>query len=385
MRVLAVLDSLDASGGAERSLAALAPALVSLGLELHVGYLRARPQSVAEELQAAGSTVHSLCGGQGRLGSVLRVARLSRMLEPDLVHTTLFEADQAGRVGARLARRPVVTSLVSDAYSRHQYASPGLPTWKLKAAQATDAATAHLAVRFHAITSYVAEVMAERLHIERSRIDVVPRGRDPHSFGQPSIDRRRRVRREVGVGDHQPLVVAVGRQEWQKGHDVLIDATSALLPRWPEISVLIAGRSGQRTDALRERIADASLGKHVRILGFRDDVPDLLSAADVFALPSRWEGLGSTLLEAMALGVPIVASDLPAVREVVTPAESRLVRDGDAVGLADAINDVLGDAHAARCRAFAARDRFLREFTIDRTAKATMAFYERALASAYRP
>jgi glycosyltransferase involved in cell wall biosynthesis len=378
MRVLYVIDSLDASGGAERSLASLAPALVSLGFDMHVGYLRERPESVVDQLRAGGVTVHSLAGRGGRLGGTQRTARLARTLQTDLVHTTLFEADQAGRVGARFAHRPVVSSFVSDAYSPHQYASPGLRAWKLKAAQCTDALTAHLAVRFHAITSYVADVMAERLRIRRDRIDVVPRGRDPADLHRCTHERRVVVRRELGVGDRQPLVVAVGRQEWQKGHDKLIDAAIALLPRWPELVVVIAGRPGQQTESLRQRIASAKLDAHVRILGFRQDVPDLLCAADVFAFPSRWEGLGSTLLEAMALEAPIVASDLPAVREVLTPAEARLVPEGNIEALAEAISDVIGNTSAAKCRATVARNRFMKEFTIDQTARMTAAFYERA-------
>jgi glycosyltransferase involved in cell wall biosynthesis len=384
MRVVCVIDSLEASGGAERSLAALTPELVALGVDLHVAYLRESAQSVAPQIQTAGATVHSLAGGGGRAANVVRIARLTRALQANLVHTTLFEADQAGRVGARAARRPVVSSFVSDAYGRDQYATPGLPAWKLKAAQTTDMLTARLAVRFHAITSYVADVMAERLRIPRTRIEVVPRGRDPRAFGRCTAERRSRVRSALGVGDGHPLIVAVGRQEWQKGHDILVDATSELLRRWPDLTVVIAGRPGQQTDMLQQRIARTRLESRVRILGFRNDVPDLLCAADAFVFPSRWEGLGSTLLEAMALEVPIVASDLPAVREVLSPGEAQLVRPSDPIALADAISESLADPDATRRRAAAARDRLLPEFTIERTAKATVAFYEHALSDAVR-
>jgi glycosyltransferase involved in cell wall biosynthesis len=175
------------------------------------------------------------------------------------------------------------------------------------------------------------------------------------------------------------LVVAVGRQEWQKGHDVLLEAVPALARRWPGLAVVIAGRPGQQSDALTASVARAGLDSHVRILGFRDDVSELLCGADVFAFPSRWEGLGSTLLEAMALEAPIVASDLPAVREVVSDREARLVPASDGDALAEAIGEVLADPAAAHRRTVAARDRFLTEFTIERTAKAMVAFYERAL------
>ena len=211
MRVLTVIDSLDASGGAERSLAAMAPELVSAGIDLHVAYLRERPRSIAEQLVHSGAEVHSLVGRGGRASDTLRAARLVRAVRPDLVHTTLFEADQAGRIGARAAGRPVVTSLVNVAYGVDQSTTPGLARWKVRAAQTTDALTARAAVRFHAITAHVADVMAARLRLPRDRIDVIYRGRDPRDLGRRTDERRARVRRELGLNDQQPVVLAVGR------------------------------------------------------------------------------------------------------------------------------------------------------------------------------
>lgn len=382
MRVLTVIDSLDPSGGAERSLAAMAPALIAGGVELHVAYLRERPRSIAATLRAAGAQTHALTGSGGRAGDTARAARLVRAVRPDLVHTTLFEADQAGRVGARLARRPVVSSLVNVAYGREQASTPDVPAWKLRAARATDALTARLVVRFHAITAHVADVMAERLRVPRDRIDVVYRGRDPEALGRRTAARRDAMRRRLGLGADEPVVVAIGREEWQKGHDALVDATARLQARGIAATVLIAGRAGAQSEPLRERVERARLASHVRVLGYRDDVADLLCAADVFAFPSRWEGLGSTLLEAMALETPIVASDLPAVREVLGPEQARLVPPAEPDALADALAATLAAPDDARRRADAARRRFLDEFTVDAAARGMRAFYERALGTA---
>lgn len=383
MRVLTVIDSLDASGGAERSLAAMAPDLGRGGVDLHVAYLRERPLTVAAEVAAAGATIHPLVGGGGRPGAVGRVTRLTRALRPDLVHTTLFEADQAGRVGARLAGRPVVSSLVNVAYGPEQ-APPGVPTRKLRAAQLTDTATAQLVRRFHAITAHVADVMGARLHVARDRIDVVYRGRDPERLGPRTAARRGQVRHALGLTDDRPVVLAVGRQEWQKGHDTLIAATAEIARRWPDVVVLVAGREGNRTAALHDQVAAAGLSERIRFLGFRDDVPDLLAAADVFAFPSRWEGLGSTLLEAMALEVPIVASDLPAVREVVGSGEALLVPPSDAAALTAAVAGCLVEVAATGARVQAAHRRFLEEFTVAASARGIIRCYERALATRSR-
>jgi glycosyltransferase involved in cell wall biosynthesis len=379
MRVLHLIDSLDASGGAERSLAAMAPALEAAGIDLHVGYLRRCKQSVEASLRAGDAEIHELAGGGGRAGNVIRVAHLVRVLRPDLVHTVLFEADQAGRMGTRLAGGRVVTSLVNIAYGQDQSTSPTVRNWKLKAAQRLDVLTARLAVRFHAITAHVADIMSARLHVPRERIDVVRRGRDPAQLGRRTLDRRNRARCGLGMSAERPLVLAIGRQEWQKGHDLLVAAVPDLLSRWPDLVVAIAGRRGERTIPLQAQIAHLKLSSHVRLLDFRDDALDLLCAADVFALPSRWEGLGGSLLEAMALQAPIVASDLPAVREVVTPETATFVPPGRSEALALAIGDSLADRWSATARATRARQRFLDKFTIDRFGAEIVAFYERAM------
>jgi glycosyltransferase involved in cell wall biosynthesis len=177
------------------------------------------------------------------------------------------------------------------------------------------------------------------------------------------------------------LVVAIGRQEWQKGHDVLLTAVPELLRAAPSVVVAIAGRAGGQTERLRATIAREELSDHVRLLGFRDDVPELLSAADVFAFPSRWEGLPGTVLEAMALEAPIVATDLPMTREVVSRDEAVLVPPEDAPALAVAILDCLRDPASAQQRARVARERVAREFTIERSALGMIRCFERALGS----
>jgi glycosyltransferase involved in cell wall biosynthesis len=113
-------------------------------------------------------------------------------------------------------------------------------------------------------------------------------------------------------------------------------------------------------------------------------VAELLCAADVFVVPSRWEGFGSVLLEAMALEAPIVASDLPAVREVVGD-DAPLVPPDRPDALAAAVTATLADPDGAARRAARARERFLATFTIDRVADGMAGFYRRALAGRARP
>ncbi len=119
---------------------------------------------------------------------------------------------------------------------------------------------------------------------------------------------------------------------------------------------MVAGREGHASAALGDQIARLGLDDRVRLLGHRSDVAEVLSAADLFVFPSVYEGLGGALIEALALGLPIVASDLPALREVVRPGENAdLVSPTDSAALAAAVVALLDDP--ARRRAYGARSR----------------------------
>jgi glycosyltransferase involved in cell wall biosynthesis len=381
VHVLYLIDSLM-PGGAERSLAAMAPHLVAGGVTLEVATLHER-SGVQDELVAAGVLLHSLAGPGGRAGWIGRARRLIRDRRPDLVHTTLFEADLAGRSAAVLCRVPVVSSLVNVAYGPEQQASSGVASLKLGAARLLDMVTARRVARFHAVSEHVAEVMTRRLHLRRSRVEVVPRGRDPELLGRRTGDRRARARAGLGVEPEQPVVLAAGRHEAQKGLDTLVEAVPAVLADVPTARFLVAGREGTQTPRLRALTERLGVQDAVRFLGARTDVYELLCAADVFAFPTRWEGMPGAILEAMALRAPIVASDLPPVREAVRDGVSaRLVPPDRPEALAKAVVDTLHDPEGAAERAARAEADFQAHFTIGRAADGMLAFYGRALAAA---
>ena len=377
MRVLYLIDSL-VPGGAEQSLASLAPFYTGAGVRLDVAYLHDRP-GLQPSLQEAGAELFCLGSGRDRLRSIQLTRRLIAERAPDLIHTTLFEADLAGRTAGWLSRVPVVSSLVNLEYGPEQRSDPRLKGWKLRAAQAADAGTARAVHRFHAVSRSVADVMARRLLLPRRRIDVVPRGRDAKGLGRRTSDRRAAARGALGVDSTTSLVLAVARHEYQKGLDLLIEAFPRILHATPEARLLVVGREGGHTNALSQAIQRLQLNEAVLLLGARNDVPDLLCGADVFVAPSRWEGLPGAVLEAMALEAPIVASDIPSVREAVAEDSAVLVPSGDPVALADAVTATLRDPSAAAERARHARADFLERFTLEAVAAAMLSFYERAL------
>lgn len=375
LRVLHVIDSL-ARAGAEQSLVAVAPHLLSGGVDLHVAYLTERPDGLRPVLEATGAVVHPPPVEIGGRGTWLRrTSALVGDLRPDVVHTTLFESDLVGRLAAARHGVPCISSLVNVAYGREE--TRGLPRSRVRAAQAADVATARLVTGWHAITHHVADVMSRRLLVPRARIEVIPRGRDRDLLGRRSAERTAAVRERLRVAPDAPLVLAVGRQERQKGHDVLLQAAALLREHHPGLVVLLAGREGGQTEALHERRDRLGLHDVVRFLGVRDDVPDLLAAADVLAFPSRWEGAGGTVLEAMALECPLVTSALPAVREAVDSTTALLVPADDAFQVAAAVDTTLRDREAARARATRARRRFEQDFTVDSAARRTVDLYDR--------
>lgn len=374
-RILCVIDSLSRSG-AEQSLVTMAPHLVTSGLDIEVAYLNEGP-GLRQVLEAAQIVVHSLSGPVSRLGRVRLLQELVEHRQPALIHTTLFESDIAGRLAARRTGVPCVSSLVSVPYGPEQARDPSLRRWKLFAAHLADQLTARIPVRFHAITEHVATRMSANLHIPRESIMVIPRGRDRAVLGMPSSERRRSTRASLRLDEHHVVLLAAARQEYVKGLDVLIDAMPQIRASVPNVKLLIAGRQGQVTDALTSKINEHGLLETVEILGMRDDVPDLLCAADVFVFPSRWEGLGGAVLEAMALNVPVVASDLPAVREVGCD-NVTYFNVADAQALYSAVVRVLQDP-ATSARTSAARNRFDSLYTIERVVSMMADFYTSAI------
>jgi len=382
MRVLTIIDSL-AVGGAEQSLALEAPHMIERGVEVHVAYLTER-SGIHDDLRKVGASLHSLDGSGGRPGALRRTIRLLRVLRPDLVHTTLFESDVVGRVAARLSGVPVVSSFVTESYGPEHVGNPEYRPWRVRGARLADAATARLVTRFHAVSATSAEIMARRLWIPRARIDVIPRGRDPVVLGERSAERTSRVRFDLNVADGSPLLLAAARHFHMKGLDVLLEAYPKVVSSFPEATLVIAGREGPATPALRRLIEAGGVASATRLTGYRSDVPDLMSAADVFVLPSRAEGSPGALIEAMALGTPAVASDIPSARELAGGGDGviALATVDSADDLARAIILLLDEPERAAAMAARGRQRFLNRYSIGGIADAMVDLYRRCLAGA---
>ncbi len=378
MRALYVIDSLR-GGGAEQSLVDVLPSLAERGCDTEVVVLQRDDGCLRRSLSNIDVPLHDL-GDMSALAQVRAIRGLTHSVQPDLVHTTLLRADILGRLACPFLTAPIVTTLPNDSYGpEHRRGSKHGPLG-VAAAQAVDAATARVVRRFHAIAESVALVMSRRLMIPRAHIDVVPRGRDRSRLGTRSAARRAATRAALGIDPDTPLILVAARLDPQKGVDVAVRAMQHVRAAIPDALLAVAGQPGNLADE-----GAVALGRDVpgvMMLGHRHDVPDLMCAADVLACPSRWEGLGGVTLEAMALELPIVASDIAPFREAVGVAAAAFVPAGDEQALAGALVAALRDRAAADRAARAGRARFESRFTVDVAADGMAQFYRRALGQA---
>jgi len=358
------------AGGAERSLLELLPRLEDRGVTPIVATLFRREMGFEEEARSSGRDVR-LLRGAGRLAKAATLRGIVKDEKPGLVYTSLFDADLVGRLACIGSGVPVMSNLANTSYDPSRLNDPNVDRRRLRIAQMVDGFTArHLTDHFHAVSQAVKDSAVQHLSIPADRISVVRRGRDVSRLGESSEDRKHQSRRLLGIEDDAEVVISVGRQEYQKGHSHLISAFSGVVAERPRARLLIVGREGHSTSELRELIANLSLEMSVSLLGHRSDVPDLLAAADVFAFPSIYEGLGGALIEALALGLPVVASDLPAIREVVREGENALlVPAADPGELHAAIVEVLDDDELRSRFATRSRQLFWDEFRGDAAAE----------------
>jgi len=193
---------------------------------------------------------------------------------------------------------------------------------------------------------------------------------------------RQTKRAELGVASDEVLLLSVGFLSLQKGHVYLIKAAGLLRSAFPKVRVAIAG-DGALGRVYRLAADKWGLGDRLMLLGHRDDVPQLLKAADLFVLPSLWEGLPYALLEAAAAGLPIVASRVGGITDVIADGKTGLLAEpGDAASLSAKLREALSHSERMARLAGAAWALVAAKYTEERWLSEMAATYERVVASA---
>jgi glycosyltransferase involved in cell wall biosynthesis len=261
--------------------------------------------------------------------SFLEIRQLDRLIRrerPALVHLHSSKAGLVGRLALR-GRLPTI-------FQPHGWSFDAVTGLMRRATVAWE----RTATRWATVMLCVSEAerrrgIAHRLHGDWR---VIQNGVDIEALLAASTEERAAARRQLEL-DNRPTVVCVGRLCREKGQDILVDAWPAVLERVPSAQLLLVG-DGRDADAVRRRA-----GKGIHLTGKRSDVPLWLAAADVVAVPSRFDGMSVALLEAMARGRAVVASDVGGAAEAMGDDGGELVRSEDPLALAEALAESLLD------------------------------------------
>jgi glycosyltransferase involved in cell wall biosynthesis len=276
------------------------------------------------------------------LRAVQALAREFRRLEPDVVHTNSSKAGIVGRVAARRAGVPRVVHTVHG-WPFHDHQHPLVSrTWRALERRAATSTDALVVVADTDRSKGLAAGIGRRDQYVtiRSGLQLDLYGADPQT--------RAAVRAELGIPQGAWVVGAVNRLSPQKDPITLVRAVSPLLLEDPSSRLLVVGDGPLRAEVQRE-VEQQGVAAHVVLTGVRDDVPRLLTAMDLFVSASRWEGLPRTVLQAIASGVPVVATAADGVVDVVVDGQTGLLAPvGDAAALCAAVRRAVEDTALTR-------------------------------------
>jgi glycosyltransferase involved in cell wall biosynthesis len=350
-------------GGAEQHLLALLPALRERGvdarfLSLDAGGDAERFHSALDDRDVPWRRVRSGFDVSPRLAA--GVVRAVRTEAPDLLHTHMVHADVYGSIAAHALRIPFVSTRHND------------DRYLLGPFRYVDRAFMHGARRIIAISDAV-RVFHEEAGLPARKLVTIHYGLD-HVPAPPS----EMTPEGVGIDPGAPLVLAIGRLIEQKDHATLLRAFAQVHAAQPaaRLAILGWGRLEEQTKLL---VRELRLESAALVLG-RVEPRDWLLRADVFAHSSRWEGFGIVLLEAMLAGLPIVATRVSAVPEIVVDGTTGLLSEpGDHARMASHLEELLTDRNRRAALGAAGLERARREFSVDRMADRTVAAYRDAL------
>jgi glycosyltransferase involved in cell wall biosynthesis len=311
IRIAFLINNLD-YGGAETQLFRLALLLKARGWDVRV-YTMLTPKAYATELEAAYIRVQSLgmARGVGDPRGLLRLAGLLREYAPQVFISFMIHSNLLARLTRVLYWMPVQ---IASARSITEGAR-----WRELAYRITDPLSD--------MTTQVSQRAAERYirvgATPAHKMRVIANGVDTARFA-PDAAARERLRAELGLGDAFVWAM-IGSFEPAKDHDTLLRSFALVLTQRPHTLLLLAGRDEPLRSAMEALARELGVAERVRFLGVRRDVPALMNAADAVVLSSAWEGMPNVLLEASSCAVPVVATDVGGVREVVVTEQTGFI------------------------------------------------------------
>ena len=322
----------------------------------------------AEELTQAGIPISLVKKGPGLDYSLpIRLRKLFMRERVGIVHTHGINPFFYGTIGARLTGR-LVTIQTDHArglfpVARKEMTSERVLSWFVD--------------RIVAVSEGVRSDLIKYERIDPSKIEVIYNGIDEQRF-RTAIDPVKK-RAELGIRPEETVIGVGVRLSEQKGISYLIEAAAVLFRDYPTVKLLILG-DGELRGSLERLAEERGVREKVLFTGFRSDMGELLQIIDIYALPSLWEGHPLVLLEAMAAGKPVVATDIPGNNEIVQNGRTGLlVPCRNSERLANALGTLAADRELRLSMGAAGYERYLREFRLDRMIRDYEDLYQRCL------
>ena len=305
-----------------------------------------------------------------RRREVSRLGVFLRHWRPDIVNAHLFRSTLIAAPLARWHRAGVVVETYHGREGWRQGALSGSFLLDRLVSRCVD--------RVIAVSDAARRFLIDGKGYPADKIVVVPNGRDLSVFSPGA--HREMGRKDLGLDDAVPVVGVVGRLETQKGHTYLLQAWPAVVRELPDARLLIVG-DGSLRGALERQARELGITENVVFTGFRSDVARMLDTIDALVLPSLYEGMPLTAIEASAMARPVVATAVDGTPEVIEDGVTGyLVPPANPEALGRALARVLGDRDRAAAMGRAGRDRVLARFSLETQVEATARVYRAVVA-----
>ncbi len=338
-RILFIIGSLT-RGGAETQLTRLVTAMKAHNWQVAV--ISILPETgYAEELRRASVPVFSLSSEHPSFSNIFSIVRSFynhlRHLSPDILVSFLIHADILARIVGKIAKVPVIiNSIRNESFA----GSHGQKSVKNLVREMMYRSTNFLSDKIVLNSKNAEKVLTEKKVIDRNKNELIYNGIEcsEYEFTKQQVVS---LRSELGLTDNSFAWFTAGRLEEQKDYPLMLDAFAIHQREYPNNYLFIAG-DGSLKDQILEKINQLNLSDNVRLLGLRKDIPLLLNAMDALILSSKWEGLPNIVIEASTAGLPVVATDVGGVREIIEPGTNGLiVSQGNEEMLAGAMDTIV--------------------------------------------
>jgi len=288
--------------------------------------------------------------------------------KPSVVHTHLFTADTWGRLAATMARVPCIITTVHSTNS-----------WKGAIHRLVDKALSFVTDRIVACSDEVANVLKKEFKISKDRIAILSNGIDFRRFDTLNLTTINEI--DLLAPDIVKIVV-IGRLHPAKGHLDLIRAIAKLKTVTTKFHVFLVGE-GELKDEIITKCTENNISNFITLMGQRTDIPEILAKTDIFVMPSHWEGLPMALLEAMAMSMPVIASRVGGIPDVIKDGFNGLLIDkSDDAELANKIAQLLADERMRIKLGVEAKKTVIENYSAKNVSKGYESLYQKILADA---